>query len=191
MFSISFNNGTVSFEISGSDQAWVDGKLEKLEELVKQSPALSKDPKVQPEKANQLKQKTPKTPRTTTKKQSKDDSTVNPLLSSAFNEALVDQINSFVSDRSKSFSKGTTKQAAILAVFLKDTLNIELISSADFEFIYRKIGWNTINHIAQLNNARIRDKFFVQNQGKLELTHNGLKFGRDTSKNSVNGDDAA
>lgn len=191
MFSISFNNGTVSFEISGSDQAWVDGKLEKLEELVKQSPALSKDPKVQPEKASQLKQKTPKTPRTTTKKQSKDDSTVNPLLSSAFNEALVDQINSFVSDRSKSFSKGTTKQAAILAVFLKDTLNIELISSADFEFIYRKIGWNTINHIAQLNNARIRDKFFVQNQGKLELTHNGLKFGRDTSKNSVNGDDAA
>ena len=191
MFSISFNNGTVSFEISGSDQVWVDGKLEKLEELVRQPPTPPKDSKVQAKEANQVKQKTSKTTRTTAKKQSKDDSTVNSLLSSAFNEALVDQLNSFVNDRSKSFSKGATKQAAILAVFLKDALNIELVSPADFEFIYRKIGWNTINHVAQLNNARARDKFFVQNQGKLELTHNGLKFGRDTSKNSVNNDDAA
>lgn len=191
MFSISFSNGTVSFEISGSDQAWVDNKFQKLEELAKQSPTPSESSRTKPEKTSQPKEKIAKAPRTNKKKQPKDDSTVNPLLNDAFNEALVDQINSFVKDRSKSFSKGTTKQAAILAVFLKDTLNIELVSSADLEFIYRKIGWNTINHAAQLNNARTRDKFFIQNQGKLELTHNGLKFGRDTSKDSSNSNDAA
>ena len=190
MFSISFNNGTVSFEVSGSDQAWVDGKLQKLEELVKQTAGSPESSRTRSEKASKPKQESTKAPQANKKKQPKDASTVNPLLSEAFNEALVDQINAFVGDRSKSFSKGTTKQAAILAVFLKDTLDIELVSPADLEFIYRKIGWDTINHVAQLNNARTRDKFFVQNQGKLELTHNGLKFGRDTSKDSTSSNGA-
>lgn len=189
MFSISFNSGALSFEVSGSDRDWVDSKFQKLEELMGQAAGGAENSQSKLARANVEEQESTKVARVNRKKQTKDRSVVDPSLKGAFNEALIDQLNAFINDRSKAFSKGATKQAAILAVFLKDTLGMELVGPADLEFIYRKIGWGTINHVSQLNNARVRDRFFTQNQGKLELTHSGLKFGRDASKDSASSND--
>lgn len=186
-YTIKFDNGSSSFEITAPNQEWVNDRFTDLKDLLT-SPATKTRTSTKP--AGAVKEGTASTPRVRKKSATKAVE-LNSTLNDNFNEELVGKINSFIEERSKAFAKGTTKQAAILAVFLKDSLEIELVSPADFEFIYRKMGWDTINHVAQLNNARTRDKFFVQNQGKLELTHNGLKFGRDTSKDSSPSEDAA
>ena len=186
-YTIKFDNGSASFEVTAPNQEWVDSKFTDLKDLLSSSTIKTPSPA---KSTGATKQNTSSTPRVHKKSTTKIVE-LNPVLDDSFNEDLIDRINSFIEERAKAFAKGTTKQAAILAVFLKDSLDIELVSPADFEFIYRKMGWDTINHVAQLNNARTRDKFFVQSQGKLELTHNGLKFGRDTSKDSGTSEEAA
>jgi hypothetical protein len=186
-YTIKFDNGSSSFEITAPNQEWVDNRFADLKELLT-SPATRAASS--PKSTGTVKQSTATTPRGRKKSTTKAVE-LNPVLGESFNEELIGKINSFIKERSKAFEKGTTKQAAILAAFLKDSLGIELVSPTDLEFIYRKMGWDTINHAAQLSNSRTRDKFFMQNQGKLELTHNGLKFGRDTSKDSDTSEDAA
>ncbi len=186
-YTIKFDNGSASFEITAPNQEWVDNRFTDLKDLLT-SPAAKT--RISTKSTGTVKESAATTPRIR-KKSTVKAAELNSTLNDNFNEDLVGKINSYIEERSKAFAKGTTKQAAILAVFLKDSLEIELVSPTDFEFIYRKMGWDTINHIAQLNNARTRDKFFVQSQGKLELTHNGLKFGRDTSKDSSANEDTA
>lgn len=186
-YTIKFDNGTSSFEITAPSQGWVDERFSDLKDLLTPL-AARKAPSTK--SVGAIKQSTLATSRVR-KKSTAKVAELNPVLNDSFNDELVGKINSFIEERSRAFGKGTTKQAAILAVFLKDSLGIELVAPADFEFMYRKMGWDTINHAAQLNNARNRDKFFTQSQGKLELTHNGLKFGRDISKNSDTSEDAA
>lgn len=177
-YTIKFDNGAASFEVAAPNQEWVDSRFIDLKDLLS-SPTIKTPPTAKP--TGVVKQNASSTQRARKKSTAKAVK-LNPVLKDSLNEDLIDRINIFIEERAKSFAKGTTKQAAILAVFMKDSLDIGLVSPADFEFIYRKMGWDTINHVAQLNNARTRDKFFVPNQGKLELTHNGLKFGRDGSK---------
>ncbi len=186
-YTIKFNDGSSSFEITAPNQEWVDSKFSDLKDLLT-SPATRVGSSKK--SVGTTKQSTATTP-SVRKKSTGKVVELNPVLDDSFNEELIGKINRFIESRSRAFEKGTAKQAAILAAFLKDSLEIELVAPADFEFIYRKMGWDTINHVAQLNNARARDKFFIQSHGKLELTHNGLKFGRDTSKDSDISEDPA
>jgi hypothetical protein len=178
-FSIKFNNGQTSFEVQGPTEDWVDRKVEELKPLL----ALAAAPADSGATDSSVRQAKPAAPKKQSPRSaSKKSAGVNSELSDKFNETLAQQINSYVDVRRTAFDKTVTKQAAILAVFLKDELGIEAVDYPDLEYIYRKLGWKTVNHEAQLMNARIRDKYFAQSGGKLELTHAGIVFGRDTSK---------
>lgn len=177
-FTIKFNNGSTSFEVQGPNETWVDTKVNELKELMDKLPAPAPN-------GNQYApplsgQKTAR--KTTPRSSSKPTSNTENQIAAKWDEEVAQKITAYVDERKGGFDKGLTKQATIIATYLKDELQIELVSAGDLEFIHRKLGWKTINHNAQLNNAYARDKYFAKTDGKFELTHAGLVFGRDTSK---------
>lgn len=181
-YSIKFNNGTTSFEVQGPNEAWVDSKVSELQDLIEKLPAapINVDPNPSPNPGNS------KTPRkASARSSSKPTSGADNQVAGKWDETLAQKITAYVDERKGGFDKGLTKQATVVATFMKDETQIELVGAADLEFIYRKLGWPTINHNAQLNNAMTRDKFFAKSDGKYELTHAGLVFGRDTAKTIV------
>lgn len=180
IYSIKFNHGASSFEIEGPNETWVDAKVNELKALMEVPPTTSpisnahksalSTPKKTAKKAN---------PKTGTSPKSGDTKS---LLEDKWSDDLAAQILAYTAERQGGFDKGTTKQAAILAVFLKDNESMTAINPQDMELIYRKLGWPTISHTNQLGNARKRDRFFEKTSDGYELTHAGTVFGRDTSK---------
>jgi hypothetical protein len=172
LFSIKFNSDAVSFEVQGPDAAWVDQKVSLLRDLLKELPhkqQAATAPNKSAQAAKPTKKRTSKEPQTS------------PDLIDKWSDSTAVKLTSYVEARKEAF-KGTTKEAAIVGTFLKDELNINEITPDDIGFIYRKLGWKTINHAAQLGNAATRDKFFDKNDGAYTLTHQGMVFGRDKSK---------
>lgn len=182
-YSIKFNHGASSFEIQGPTETWVDAKVDELKELMTTLPEARLTNPV--DTSNHETVKTRKTPRKSTPKSSSTQKSAEIKSSLDWNDELATKILEYVTPRQGGFDKGATKQAAILAVFLKDDQNINVVLPQDMELIYRKLGWPTISHLNQLNNAIKRDRFFEKTSDGYELTHAGNVFGRDTSKTIV------
>lgn len=183
LYSIKFNNGDQGFEIQGPDKNWVDSKTDSLKELLQTTPIVHFEKGQAEQEKAQPKQKPAKT--STKSAPKKKGATLPGLLTTRWTDEIAGKIDAFVAARKSAFDSGTTKQAAILAVFLKDELSIETVVEADFELIYRKLGWNTINHASQLGNARTRDKYFTSDNGVFTLTYAGIQYGRDGAKKPV------
>lgn len=183
IFTVKFTNGATSFEVQGTNQEWVDSKIQELKELADGIPVVTEHaaPVQQSKKSSK---RTTSTRKTTTRSTSQANDTAGQL-ESKWDDSLAEKIDAFVAERQKAFGSSAPKQAAILAVFFEDTLDIKGFSASDFQLVYRKLGWKTINHVTQLNNAYTRDKFFSINGGTYELTHTGRVFGRDTSKDKA------
>lgn len=183
-YSIKYSNGSQGYEVQGPDKEWVDKKAESLQSLLEVTPPVHQSPPPSNEEKSQPPKKTVKssTAKTTPKKRT---SALTGLLAAQWTDELPAKIDAFVTERKSAFDSGTTKQAAILAVYLKDELKIETFVEADFELIYRKLGWNTINHGSQLGNARTRDKYFTSDNGVFTLTYAGIQYGRDGAKKPV------
>lgn len=178
LYIVKYNSGAASFEIQGNDKVWVDQKYEALKTIVV-SNTLTASP------AKSIEKKAPAVRSSSKKKVGRSATTTaqeDSSLVKVWNETLAEEIVTWVSERQASFDGGTTHQAAILAVFMKDKLKLNEVRSSDLEVIYRKLGWVTINHDAQLKNAYSRNKYFTLKNGIYELTHTGIVFGRDTSK---------
>jgi hypothetical protein len=178
-YTIKFNNGSTSFEVQGPNETWVDAKVTELKDLMEKIPVLPVNniPNPAPNPGN------PKAPRKPSARgSSKPTNGADNQVSGKWDETVAQKITTYVEERQGGFDKGLTKQATVVATYIKDEMQIETVGAADLEFIYRKLGWPTVNHAAQLNNAMTRDKFFAKSEGGYELTHAGLVFGRDTSK---------
>lgn len=175
-YSIKFNHGASSFEVEGPNETWVDAKVNELKALMEALPTtspISNAHKSAPSTPKKASPKTGTSPKNGIAKSSLEDK---------WSDDLAAQILAYIAERQDGFDKGATKQAAILAVFLKDNESVTAINPQDMELIYRKLGWPTISHANQLDNARKRDRFFEKTGDGYELTHAGTVFGRDTSK---------
>lgn len=179
-YSIKFSNGDQGFEVQGPDQAWVAGKASEMQALLEATPVRSSNAE------EKQKRSTRKSSSLKSTGKKNGDTAVSPL-TEKWSDELPAQITAFVTERQTAFDSGATKQAAILAVFLKDNLGIESITAEDMEMIYRQLGWKTINHVGQLNNAYQRNKYFSVKDGSYTLTYAGLQYGRDGAKASGSG----
>jgi hypothetical protein len=177
-YSIKFNNGSTSFEVQGPNDTWVDTKVSELKELMETMPVTQ--PVSDGPKAPTQAKKTAK--KTTNKSTVQKTGNAKSQLEDKWTDDLASKILAYVAERQGGFDKGVTKQAAILAVYLKDNEGINAINPQDMELIYRKLSWPTIKHLNQLDNARARDKFFEKTAAGYELIHAGTVYGRDTSK---------
>lgn len=180
LYSIKFSNGDQGFEVQGPDQSWVTNKASELQVLLEATPVKAANTE---EKVKKTTRKT-SSPKTTTKKSGNG---AESLLVEKWSDELPAQISEFVAERQAAFDSGTTKQAAILAVFLKDKLDVDAITTDDLELIYRQLGWKTINHLGQLKNAYQRNKYFSVKDGAYTLTYAGLQYGRDGAKATESG----
>lgn len=179
LYAIKFSNGGQGFEVQGPEKEWVNNKAEELKNLLETTPV----PKLAEEQtvAKRTKKSTVKS--SSSKSSTKKASTVvSSALSEKWTDDLPPQITDFVNERKPGFSLGVTKEAAILAVFLKDNLDVDSLTISDIEMIYRKMGWKTINHENQLRNAKNRDRYFDVDNGVFTLTYGGTQFGRDGAK---------
>lgn len=181
IYSIKFNNGSTSFEVHGPDEAWVSTKVDELKALMETVPTHRLVPDEL--KAAPANRKTPK--KTIAKSPAQKNGNVKSQLEDMWTDDLAANILAYVAERQGGFDKGVTKQAAILAVYLKDNEGINAVNPQDMEFIYRKLSWPTIKHSNQLDNARTRDKFFDKTTAGYELIHAGTVFGRDASRTIV------
>ncbi len=174
-YSVKYSNGNVSFEVHGSDHDWVSTKFAELKALAETAPVATQSntgaggPTDKPEPKKSVNRAMP-----TGKSVSNFEA--------IWNDGTADSISAFIEARRTAFDAGTANQAAIIAVFLKDEYSLDTLTAKDLELIYRKLGLPTINHVAQLTNAKNRNNYFESNDGVYSLTHAGTRFGRDTSK---------
>lgn len=174
-YSIKFNNGDQGFEVQGPNQDWVEGKAEKMHALLDTNPA----PRTSGINKIQKASRKLSSSKSTFKKQG----TANvSQIAEVWSEDLPAQLTEFVKERQKSFDQNTPQQAAIIAVYFKDTLDIESVTPNNLNMIYRQMGWKTINHEGQLKNAYQRNKYFSLEDGAYTLTYAGIQYGRDGSK---------
>ena len=171
VYTIKRTNGDQSFEVSAPDKEWVETHAEAFAQGLMNKSTVKKASKS----------------RATTAKSTVNRTVSKDLAPSVVREKLdnaaIDRLVEYVANRQTAF-KLTVNQAAIVAQFLKSDLGIEQIDREDLAFIYKQVGWEMVNHKAQLDNATDRSKFFIRNNGKFELNYAGTKFAQDTALDS-------
>lgn len=174
VYTIKRNNGDQGFEVSAPDKEWVEAQAEKFAEefsVGSNKQAVKKSPKPR------------STPPKTTATRTNTNGTVSDVVREKLDNAAVGRLVEYVTKRQTAF-KLTANQAAIVAQFLKDDLGVGQIDKDDLAFVYKQAGWDLVNHKSQLDNATIRSKYFVRNNGKFELNYAGTKFAQDTALES-------
>ncbi len=173
VYTIKCTNGDQGFEVSAPDKEWVEAKAQAfVQEFTVIKPTTKKS--VKPRAISISK---PTAART--KPADKSDS----LVPAKLNNSVIDELVSYVKARQKAFEKSAPNQAAIIAKFLKDSLEIELIDKEDLAYIYKQVAvWKLVNHQGQLDNAADRNSYFTRSEGKYKLSYAGEKFALDTAK---------
>jgi|GEM_PF-7045244 hypothetical protein len=173
IYTIKRNNADQGFEVSGPDKEWVETQAEAFaQQFTISKSALKKSAESH---------STPSSKPTTNQTSVGDG--LESLVRNQLDADIIGQMVRFVEARQKAFDKTAPNQAVIIAKFLKDALNIELIDKEDLAYIYKQVGvWKLVNHQNQLANAADRNNYFTRHEGKYKLSYAGEKFALDTAK---------
>lgn len=175
VYTIKRNNGDQGFEVSAPDKEWVETKAEAFSQEFTAVKSTAK------KSVKSRAVSTPKPAAARTKTVDKSDS----LVPTKLDNSVIDELLAYVKARQKAFEKTAPNQAAIIAKFLKDSLEIELIDKEDLAYIYKQVAvWKLVNHQGQLDNAADRNSYFTRTEGKYKLSYAGEKFALDTAKDS-------
>lgn len=173
VYTIKRNNGDRGFEVSAPDKEWVEAKAEAFaQEFTAAKSSTKKSVKLRTISSS-------KPTAARTKAADKSES----LVPAKLNNSTIDELLAYVNARRKAFEKSAPNQAVIIAKFLKDSLEIELIDREDLAYIYKQVAaWKLVNHQNQLDNAADRNSYFTRSDGKYKLSYTGEKFALDTAK---------
>jgi hypothetical protein len=186
-YSVKINRRDGVVEIAGADKDWIAAQVDKLAIVyseqppdIESGPDTSGEGKASPVQAPRQRRRPRKNPASVGPKEKPDSQLAEKLTTEAHGK-----LEEFVSARRDHFTS-KQDQAAIIATFLQDVLEIEGISAAELSHVYEVMGWRApVNPRAVINNARERNKYFRGWQdGRAALTVTGLNFGRHDSKQS-------
>lgn len=175
--------GTI--EISGPDKAWISDQLDKLTKVLVEPATAQSAPKRQAARGKPAhKEETP--PEGTSRRRrsgSGNRAKRNSEMEGRLTSTVKGQLQRWRDERQGHFTS-LSKQAAIIATFLLDTLKVEEVGPDEMYTIYTVMGWDVPgNPKVQLENARARDNYFGSwASGKVRLSHTGEQFGRNAAK---------
>lgn len=173
IYTIKRTHGDQGFEVSAPDKEWVETKAEAFSQEFTAIKSTTKK-SVKSRAVSALKP-------TATRAKTGDKS--DSLVPVKLDNSAIDELLAYVKARQKAFEKTAPNQAAIIAKFLKDSLEIELIDKEDLAYIYKQVAvWKLVNHQGQLDNAADRNSYFTRSDGKYKLSYAGEKFALDTAK---------
>ena len=105
---------------------------------------------------------------------------INPELRDRLTTELRGQLKDYIGARREAWNRSQPAQAAIIAAFLQDELNLPGVDQHDLYTVYTVMGERSPGNLrSQLTNARQRSRFFSgATGGKLMLSHAGENFAR-------------
>lgn len=182
---VKINKADGSLEISAPDKDWVDAKVSQLSPLLSESthksasrrtPRKSGGSTASSESGDAPPAKKPAG--SASRKNSRPQR--NEELEGKLKGDLAKKFRAYVDERSESWDKKNTNQAAIIASFLLDELKWEGVSPDDLYTVYRILGLDAPSNIySMLNNATGRDKYFTgSTDGRFTLSLAGENLGR-------------
>jgi hypothetical protein len=188
-YSVRINRRDGAVEVSG-DKDWVDEKLRQLAPVY-EAPVTDEGANRTTQPRKRTKRSKPKDggPVETKEKQPRRRRSGRPQRSADLAAKLTSQVKQELQEhrdaRSTAFDKKATNQAAIIAGFLRDELEMNEVGEDDLYTIYNIMGWSTPTVRSALMNAAERDKYFGgMTDGKRELTQKGENFARHGSVNA-------
>jgi hypothetical protein len=182
-------------EISGPEQSWVDGKVEQLTPLLTEPTSSQgagggqQNPSGRDSSKARQRSKTTnadtKTSQDRPRKRSKP--TINEDLRGQLKGDAAKDLHRYITERQTAWASSKTNQAAIIAGFLQDHLNIDGVDMHDLYTVYSVLGERPGNTRSQLVNARQRTSYFGSAEdGKVPLSIAGENFAKFDSLDSAN-----
>jgi hypothetical protein len=189
-YAVRINIQQGSLEVTGPEKGWVDAKIAELRPLLEQAGEArsAPDPTPAPSRRKAAKRKpagdpatqspestAPRKPRATSAR-----SGINAELREKLDAPTRKKFQEFIATRRAAWDGAHTAQAAIIATFLNDELDMPGVDKDDLYTVYTVMGERSPANIkSQLTNARQRARYFLgAADGKMALSHVGENFGR-------------
>jgi hypothetical protein len=184
-YSVKVNRQEGAVEINGPDKVWVAEQLARLAVVFESAPTPAQQsgggkPAAGANGGGGGEQKPAQARR---RASASSKATRVPELEQKLTKEVRAKLDTYKREREGKWTKLST-QAAVIATFLQDELEMETVSPDDMYTVYSAMGWRSPgNPRKQLDNARARDGYFLGwTSGRLALSHTGENFGRHGAK---------
>lgn len=173
-------------KIAGPDKAWVAEQLERLSMVYTEMPPGGLEEQNgagdETDQGDTSKKKSRSAPKPRSRR-SAPKAPKDSELSEKLTRPVRDELHNYQGERQPGW-RSHPDQAAIIASFLADELDVHEIGPADLVAVYRAMGWPPPRDpVGTIKNAIKRKGYFSGKRGgKVELTPTGEHFGRNASK---------
>ncbi len=193
-YGVKINRREGALEIVGPDKEWVDAKVEQLSSFLSQ-PVLAADDgnagrtgtdSGRPQKLQQRKSAKDGAKTNVERPRKRGRPTINEELRGQLKGDIAKELQQYIAHRQSAWDSSKTAQAAIIAGFLHEQLDIEGVDMHDLYTVYSVLGERPGNTRSQLINARQRTSYFGgMVNGKAPLSIAGENFAKFDSLDST------
>jgi hypothetical protein len=195
-YGVKINRREGALEIVGPDKEWVDAKVEQLSSYLSQPVPVASDDDGDAGRTSagsgtaqgvqQRKSAKDGAKKNVERPRKRGRPTINEELRGQLKGDTAKELQQYIADRRAAWDSSKTAQAAIIAGFLHEHLDIEGVDMHDLYTVYSVLGERPGNTRSQLVNARQRTSYFGgMVDGKVPLSIAGDNFAKFDSLDSA------